>query len=288
MKRPSTNLQENAASTRKGIVMKTGIHRTFQTGILLGVFALGQPQLALAHTSYMLPNLFTANTEEQVTVQSAFTEKFFQPEIAVDAADFHIILPDGSRAEFETIAKHRQVVLMESPLKQEGTYRFTTGVRLGRVGKIALIDGKWQPVRGDTVPANATEVRTSQTETVADAYVTKKAPTTAAVEKMIGRLVIKPVTHPNDVVLGGVFDAQILFDGKPLADHPLVLDRAGAEYDDEKSREVKTDTKGMISLSFSRAGIYELMARHRAAAPEGATTDERSYTTSLTFEVQPD
>lgn len=249
------------------------------------VLAGGVP--AQAHTSYMLPNIFTANTEEHVTVESAFTEKFFQPELAVDSADFHVILPDGSRAEFETVSKHRQVVILESPLKQDGTYRFTTGVRRGRVGKTALVDGKWQPVRGDAAPAGATQVRTSQTETVADAYVTRKGPTRAPVDRHIGRLAIQPVTHPNDIYLDGKFDLKILFDGKPLADQLVVIDRAGADYDEVKfHQELKTGPDGGLSLKFDKAGVYEIMTRHRADAPAGSQTDERSYTTSLTFEVQ--
>lgn len=241
---------------------------------------------AQAHTSYMLPNLFTANTENFVTVESAFAEKFFQPELAVDSADFHIILPDGSRAEFESVNKHRQLVILESALKQDGTYRFTTGVRRGRVGKMALVNGKWEPVRGDTAPAGA-QIKTSQTETVADAYVTKKGPTRAPVEKQIGRLAIHPVTHPSDIAIDGGFTLKILFDGKPLADQLVVIDRGGADYDAVPfHQELKTGPDGSLALKFKDAGIYEIMTRHRADAPAGSETDERSYTTSLTFEVQ--
>ena len=46
-----------------------------------------------------------------------------------------------------------------------------------------------------------------------------------------------------------------------------------------------TDANGRLNLSFSEPGVYLLMTRHRATAPEGSDTDVRSYTTSLTFEV---
>lgn len=241
---------------------------------------------AAAHTAYMLPNVFAANMEQQVTVQSAFAEEFFKPEIAVDADDFHVVQPDGSRAEFDNLARLKQMVVLESTIKDEGTYRFTTGVRLGRVGKMAEVNGEWVPVH-DKVPGNATAVRTSQTETVSDVYVSKKAPTRAPVDQTIGRLVLQPVTHPSDIYLDSGFQLKVLFDGQPMPDQLLYVDRAGAEYEEPKfHREVRTGADGSLQLGFDRPGIYVLMTRHRADAPDGAETDLRSYTTALTFEVQ--
>lgn len=253
-------------------------------GIALALSALSP---ARAHTSYLLPNIFTANAENFVTIESSFAEKFFHPEVPVDSEDYHVVLPDGTRAAFETVAKHRQLVILESPMKQDGTYRFTTGVRHGRVGKSALVDGQWKPVQGDAVPAGATQVRTSQTETVADVYVTRKGPTRAPVDRQIGRLVIQPVTHPSDIALDSGFAVKVLFDGKPLAGQTIAVDRGGAEYDEVKfHREVSTGADGGSLLRFDTPGVYVIMTRHRAAAPAGSETDERSYTTSLTFEVQ--
>ncbi|GLK46392.1 MULTISPECIES: DUF4198 domain-containing protein [Novosphingobium] len=244
------------------------------------------PGAALAHTSYLLPKFFAGNTEKMVTVESAFGEKFFRPEVPVDASDYHVILPDGSRGSFQSITPLKQMVVLESALDAEGTYRFTTGVRLGRVGKSALVGGKWQPVHGE-VPKEATQVRTSQTETVADAYVSKKQPTRAPVDVAIGRLRIQPVTHPSELYLDTPFTLNVLFDGKPMAAQELELDRGGADYEEAVShRQVRTDAQGKAVITFDRPGTYVLMTRHRAEAPAGSGTDERSYTTSLTFQVE--
>lgn len=249
----------------------------------IGLFA-GLPAPGMAHTAYLLPNLFSANQENSVTVESSFAEHFFKPELAVDSNDWHVVLPDGTRAAPINIAKLRQLVVIEADLKQEGTYRFTSGVRRGRTGKLALVNGKWEPVRGEA-PTGA-QIRTTQTETVSDVYVTKKGPTRAAVDARIGRLIIHPVTHPADVALDTKFDLEVLFDGKPLAGTKLELDRGGQDYDAVSShREVRTGSDGRVSLTFDKAGVYVLMARHRADAPAGSETDERSYTTALTFEV---
>lgn len=264
--------------------LKPGRVRRLAPALALGLLA-ALPAPAQAHTAYLLPNLFSANQEDRVTIESSFAEHFFRPELAVDSDDWHILLPDGTRAPFVNVAKLRQVVVLEADLKQEGTYRFTSGVRRGRTGKLVQVDGKWQPLRG-AAPAGA-QVRTTQTETVSDVYVTRKGPTRAPVDAQVGRLAIHPVTHPSDVALDAPFALAVLFDGKPLAGAKLELDRGGADYDaDRAHREITTGPDGRTSLSFDKAGIYVLMVRHRADAPAGSETDERSYTTALTFEVQ--
>lgn len=268
-------------STKRYLPCNTGL------AALAATLALAIAPSAGAHTSYMRPAIFSANTENYITVESAFAEQFFHPEVAVDAADFHVVGPDGARAEFDAISKHRQLVILEAPIKGEGTYRFTTGVRRGRAGKMALVGNEWKPVREDGPPVGATQIKTTQTETVADVYVTKKAPTRAPVDVQIGRLVIQPVNHPADVAIDTPLQLKLLFDGKGMAGQTVVIDRAGTEYDDQKfHQELKTGADGSLTLGLDRPGVYVAMTRHRADAPAGSDTDERSYTTSLTFEVQ--
>lgn len=243
---------------------------------------------AHAHTSYMLPNVFVTTDGQYVTLQASFTEDPFVPEIAVQSDDYHVILPDGSRSEYDAITPFRQLVILEDQLEGEGTYRYTTGIRLGRSSKKALVDGEWQAIFGPDakVPENATEIISSQTETVADAYVTKGASTWDAVNLPLGRLVIKPVTHPSEIYLGDGFEFQILFDGEPLAGQSIEVKRQGGSYGEPKyERHVETGEDGRLTLTFDEPGKHLIMTRHAADAPDGAETDERSYTTSLTFEV---
>ncbi|MEM1133814.1 MAG: DUF4198 domain-containing protein [Pseudomonadota bacterium] len=244
---------------------------------------------SLAHTSYMLPSLFVANSEQMVTIESSFAEEFFVPEVAVNKADFHVIQPDGTRADFDSVNPHKQLVILEAGIAEEGTYRFTTGVRRGRRSTLAMVDGKWLSARetGGKIPENATATKVRETETVADAYLTKRAPTRAPVDVQMGRLVLQPITHPSDAFLGDPFEFQLLFDGKPLAGHVMNIDRGGARYDPSKfHQEAPTDADGKMSLDFEKAGVYIIWTRFSAPAPEGADVDERGYTTSLILEVQ--
>lgn len=236
----------------------------------------------------MYPNRFSVSQSGFITVQSAFTENVFRPEIAVDSADFHVVSPDGERKEFEHKTAHRQLVILEEELTADGTYRLTTGVRLGRKGRRMLVDGEWKPLfpSDAPVPDEALQVATTQTETVADVYVTKGAPSWGAVKAPIGRLVFMPVTHPNKIYLDETFEMDVVFDGAPLADKALTITREGGCFEEPEYKcFVKTGADGRLTAVFDKPGVYMIYTRHRACAPDGAETDERSYTTSLTFEV---
>ncbi|MEE4206214.1 MAG: DUF4198 domain-containing protein [Erythrobacter sp.] len=257
--------------------------------VLLALAAAAWAVPALADTSYMLPSRFTANLEDMVTVEASFTEDFFVPNVAVNKADFHVLRPDATRTEFDTVHSLKQVVVMEAGIEGEGTYRFTTGVRRGRRSTMALVDGEWvnSVETGGKVPEGATATKTRETETVADAYLTKRAPTRAPVDVQIGRLVLQPITHPSDAFLGDPFELQLLFDGEPLSGQVMMIDRGDARYDPTGfHEEIATDDEGRVSLDFDRAGVYIIWTRHAAPAPQGADVDERSYTTSLVLEVQ--
>lgn len=242
---------------------------------------------AQAHTSYLLPSEFSTADADTVTLQASFSERaFFRPEVAVASQDFHLYRPDGRRDVYDRVEAFRQVTILESDLAEPGTYRFTTGERLGRIGAQVKVDGAWRPLEpGQTPPAGA-EVRRSQTATVAEVYVTKGAPTRAVLDVPVGRLAIRTDAHPNAIYLDEGVTLTVTFDGVPLADQPLELDREGGAYEEPKFHKVlRTDGEGRVKLDLDRPGAYLVMTRHQADAPPGAETAVRSYTTSLTFEV---
>lgn len=261
---------------------------TLKNIALAGGFALIANAPALAHTSYMLPSKFSASEGGPITVQSSFSDDMFNPEIPVTGADYHVQRPDGAREAFDTVLTLRQLVVLEDTLDMEGTYRFTSGVRLGRIGKRVLVDGEWKPLfePDAEVPENATQIITTQTETVADVYVSNGAPNWTNARQSLGRLVFSPLNHPNEIYLDEGFEMSVQFDDTPLADHEMTVYRANGQYENPKYQQVvKTDADGELKLNFDTPGVYLVMTRHRASAPAGSITDERSYTTSLTFEV---
>ena len=259
--------------------------------VLGAVTCLAGAGVASAHTSYIKPQAFDLTHGKQVTLMSSFTEDFSNPEVGVKSQDWHYVAPNGVRYPYDNVVELKQVTILESGLAQDGTYRFTTGERLGRKGKmIRAADGSYKSARGEDgteiTPAAGEGMVTSQTATVADVYVSKGAPTREAVDARIGRLVFAPVEHPNEIYLDEGFSVDVLFDGVPLVDQKMTLSREGGAYASDKGeKDVVTDANGRLTLSFDQPGVYLLMTRHQAEAPQGADTDIQSYTTSLTFEV---
>ena len=246
-----------------------------------------------AHTSYLKPNVFSTSRGKMVTLESAFTEDFSNPEVSITSQDWHFYFPDSSQGQYDHIVKFKQLTVLEQELSQTGTYRFSTGERLGRKGKMyQMPDGQLKSVFNEKreelpKPAGA-KIVTTQTATVADVYVTKGAPTQPVLSTKIGRLRIEPVTHPNEVYLEEGFSFKLTFDDKSLAQQEMTLYRDGGAYADDKGkRHFKTSDNGTTTLNFTKPGIYLLMTRHRATPPKGVEMDMRSYTTSLTFEVLP-
>lgn len=243
--------------------------------------ALAAASQALAHTSFMLPTFFTADEAERVVVTASFSAAFPAPQAAVQSDDFQILTPDGRRSGFRRRVTTHDRTILEAGLDGPGTYRLTTGVRLGRRLDRYLIDGVVSPPPANGgVPNGAAQVA-SQTETIADVYITVGEPTDTGVDRRLGRLSIEPVTHPNTVAAGGVLSLRVMFDGAPLGRQTLILSTPVGE-----PRGFETDANGRADLTVEQTGAHLVMVRIEAPAPEGSQTEYRSYTTSLTFNAR--
>lgn len=252
--------------------------------------ALALPALssAAADTSYLRPNIFTSADADRVTVQASFTDDFANPKVAVASDQWTIIGPAGAAHEFDRVEAFSQVTILEAALRQPGTYRLSTGERLGRVGHQVKVDSVWKPwTAEDAIPAGV-ETRTSQTATVADVYVTRGAATHAPVDAPTGRLALKTSTHPSEIRSDAPLTLTVMLDGKAVAGQDVEIWREGGAYDAPAwSRKLRTNETGAIELVFDRPGVYLAWTRLSVDAPAGAQTQMRSHTTSLTFEAKP-
>ena len=120
---------------------------------------------------------------------------------------------------------------------------------------------------------------------VAEAYVTKGAPTQAALVPLIGTLAIRPISHPNQVSVDSGLDLQLFFNGAPFPQMPFVVYPRGASEGDMLQTFV-TDRDGRAHLRFNGPGMYLVAVRYRTAAPSGAGVEIRSYSTTLAIEVR--
>lgn len=248
------------------------------------LFSLAVPMVpgaAQAHSPYLLPTVFDASDRKIVTVTGSFSESFFTPEVVMKSDAYAVIGPDGARTPL-TPTYLREVALVEAVTDKPGTYRITTGLRVGRTAKAALVNGEWKFFEGEKAPADAVDM---QSLTMAEVYVTRGAPSDAALVAGGKGLEFHAVTHPSKIVTGQDAVFEVLFDGKPLANQPITLTGADDRYADAKAaaRTVTSDAKGRFAVKVDKSGIYQIQTRHRVA-PAAAGQPGQSFTYALTFE----
>lgn len=243
------------------------------------MFATAAP--ASAYTTYILPAEFVPRGE--VEIQAAFASTFFTPQIALPA-DMQLTRPDGSQATFVRVAVNGPMTSLIANPTQFGTYRISTGERLGAVVRLVEHEGGWRQLAEGETPAEGLATTTLQTVTVADAYISRGEPTRQVVDTPHGTLALHPITHPNQVLVATGFEIELLFNGQPFPNMPLVLYDQG-DADTNLETYFVTDERGRATLTFSQPGRYVVAVRHRGDAPEGSPAEVRSYTTTLTFEV---
>ncbi len=245
---------------------------------------LGLAGAAQAHSPYLLPSAFDVTDRKLVTVQGSFTESFFSPEVVMKSDAWAVVGPDGARKPLAA-TNLRELALVEVPTEQPGTYRVTTGQRVGRTAKAVLVKGEWAFIEDPAkVPAGATPVD-MQSLTMADVYVTRGAPNAAALEPIGKGLEFVPVTHPSSIFTGQDARFVVLFDGKPVKGQPITLHAGDDRYAETKTPPVQlvSDDQGRFTVKVERSGVYQIQARHRVApTPQDATG--HSYTYALTFE----
>lgn len=239
---------------------------------------------AQAHSPYMLPSAFDVSDRKLVTVQGAFTESFFSPEVVMKSDAYAVVGPDGKRLPL-TPTYLRELALVEVSTEAAGTYRITTGQRVGRTAKAALVKGEWVFLEGPGAAPAGTQVVDMTSMTTAEVYVTKGAPSPAAVAAVGKGLEFVAVTHPNSIFTGQEAVFEVLFDGKPVTGQEITLSAGDDRYADVKTppRALKSDAKGRFIVKVERSGVFQIQARYRVA-PGAAGQAGQSHTYALTFE----
>lgn len=257
-------------------------------------FSLAGPALALAaaaahaHTPYLAPASFDPMHGDLVTLDAAFAEEFFAPEVVFDNSEFVVVDPEGKTVPADTVQRLKTRAVVEHRLGAKGTYRFSSGRRLGAVMRSWELDGKKESTRDPEkpMPAGAKLLSHYQSISVSEAYVTLGAPSRAALKPYGNGLELVPVTHPSDLYAGEKFAFEIHFDGKPLAGQEVeIFSATGDSASKKAAAKLTTDAAGKATFDLARAGIYLALIRHRGKAPEGAAAPEYGYNYTLSFRV---
>uniref|UniRef100_B0SX82 DUF4198 domain-containing protein n=1 Tax=Caulobacter sp. (strain K31) TaxID=366602 RepID=B0SX82_CAUSK len=195
-----------------------------------------------------------------------------------------VVGPDGARTPL-TATNLRELALVEVTTDKPGTYRVTTGQRIGRTAKAVLVKSEWVFLEDPSkAPAGTTPVD-MQSLTLAEVYVTRGAPNTTALAPVGKGLEFVAVTHPSSIFTGQDAQFVVLFDGKPVKGQVVTLNAGDDRYANTKTPPITltSDDQGRFTVKVARSGVYQIQARHRVA-PTAADPVGHSYTYALTFE----
>ncbi|MEG0113918.1 MAG: DUF4198 domain-containing protein [Comamonas sp.] len=243
--------------------------------------------VAQAHMPFLLPSVFDVQPKSTISVDAGFAEKLFLSEVQFGATPFSLTTPAGTVLPFGEVHQFKTRTVAEQKLPDEkGTYRLSSGPRLGAIFRSWEVNGKTTVARDpkEIMPEGGVMKSHYQSLSVSEAYVTAGAPTPI---KPYGKgLEIVPSTHPSDLFAAEKFNFAVHFDGKPLADQKVSIYRSPMDLQGQNSvDELSTDAQGDISWAPAKPGIYMALVRHRAPAPEGAAAPTYGHNYTLTFRV---
>lgn len=257
--------------------------------LLSGLLAVSAAAPVAAHTPYLAPGSFEPQAQSWVTLDAAFAETFFVPDAAFDHSRPVVVAPDGSVAPVAHVqVLHQRTVLEHQLPAAKGTYRFSTGPRLGAVFRTWELDGKRGGSRDadEPLPKGAKLLSHFQSLTLAETYLSVGAPDRGALAPYGKGLELVPITHPSDLYAGENFAFEVRFDGKPLAAQTVEFTEAVWTGDrTPETLNVTTDAAGRATFKLGRAGTWLALTRHRSPAPQGAAAPEYSNSYSLAFRV---
>lgn len=83
-----------------------------------------------AHVPFLKPNQFRIYSN-RFQIESAFTEEPFQADFAMNVPVFTMIKPNGQTEGIYPVGLTKAAVYLAPEIEADGTYHFTTGVRVG-------------------------------------------------------------------------------------------------------------------------------------------------------------
>jgi uncharacterized GH25 family protein len=241
--------------------------------ILAALAALAAPLTAQAHRAWLAPTATVlSGTDAWVGFDAGMSNGVFIPDhAAMNLAGLVITAPDGSTAAPENMTRARYRSSFDLHLTQPGTYRVAnvmSGVIVSY--KENGEQKRWRGTEAEmaaAIPAGATDVSATRSDSRIETYVTLGAPTMTALTPTGQGIELVPVTHPNDLVAGEAATFKLVRDGQPAADLDVTIARGGTRYrDNPEEMTVKTGADGSFTVTWPEAGMYWMNASVRTPA----------------------
>ncbi len=267
--------------------------------LMIAAAALAIPAAASAHRMWMLPSAtVVSGTESWVTVDAAVSnDLFFFDHQPLRLEQMKVWQPDGSAGQLQNGSTGRYRSTFDVQLNKPGTWKIGTAMS-GVMGSFKVngeekrVGGRGGPPRPGMpapltvadIPADATDVKLTESSTRNEIFVTAGEPTTTVFAPTNTGLELAPITHPDELVSGEAAKFRFLIDGKPAANLKVTVIPGGKRYRDaEGAMELTTGADGVLSVTWPSAGMYWLNATatdDRTTTPR-ATQRRMSYVTTL-------
>jgi uncharacterized GH25 family protein len=266
--------------------MKRLATRTLATALFFSAAAL--PLAANAHDQWIVPSSTVLSGQSTwITVDAAVgNDKFYFDHAPMRLDNLAVTAPDGSAVPAENMNRGKLRSTFDVPLAQVGTYRIAVvndGVfaRWKEGGTPKRYFGKADGL-AQAVPAQAQDLEVTQSLGRVETFVTVGKP--SALKPSGKGLELQQVTHPNDLVSGEKATFELLLDGKPANEMPVMVVPGGSRYRD-KTEEVKlqTDKDGRFAITWPHAGMYwlEASAEDKNVTVQQAAKRRLSYSATL-------
>ena len=234
---------------------------------------------AHAHKPWLLPSSSQVEAGRDgnawVTVDAAISEGLFdidhQP-LKLDGIE--VTGPDGAKVAMENVSNGKLRNTFDLKLVKTGTYKIALvsqsvfGSYKDKEGNVKRFRGTEESLAKD-VPADATEVKLSRTDSRLETYVSN-GDASKEVLKTTGKgLELVAVTHPTELRAGEKATFRFLLDGKPAANQGVSLIPGGVKYRGTLGEIRKTtDANGELTFVLPAAGAYMVSSSWPAAAPQ--------------------
>lgn len=252
--------------------------------LIAAVAALALPMSAQAHRAWLAPtSTVLSGADAWVGFDAGMSNGVFIADHAAMNLDSLVITaPDGSTAQPENMMRGRYRSTFDLHLTQPGTYKIANV--MGGVVVSYKQDGATKRFRGTeatmaaNIPADATEVTVSRSDSRVETFVTLGAPTTDALQPTGKGIELVPVTHPNDLVAGEAATFKLVRDGQPAAGLDVTIARGGTRYrDNPEEIVVKTGADGAFTVTWPEPGMYWMNASVRTPASGDQPASSAQY-----------
>jgi uncharacterized GH25 family protein len=241
--------------------------------LIAALAALALPMSAQAHRAWLAPtSTVLSGADAWVGFDAGMSNGVFIADHAAMRLDgLTITAPDGSTVAPENLHRARYRSSFDLHLTKPGTYRVANV--MGGVVVAYTVDGttsRWRGAEADiaaNVPAGATDVTVTRSDSRVETFVTLGAPTTDNLQPTGKGIELVPVTHPNDLVAGEAATFKLVRDGRPAADLDVTIARGGTRYrDNPEEITVRTGADGSFSVTWPEPGLYWVNASVRTPA----------------------